>query len=74
MSHEYDPIVQRAADFLARSREESPRQRANREKWLAADLRHERAYRYLKRLDEDARLLGNDPDLRSLIEQDLKSP
>jgi len=74
MSQEYDRIVQRAAGFLARSREESPRQRANREKWLADDPRHERAYRYLKRLDEDARSLGDDADLRSLIEQDLKSP
>ncbi|WP_425491088.1 FecR/PupR family sigma factor regulator [Luteimonas fraxinea] len=71
MSQEYDRIVQRAAGFLARSHAESPRQRANREKWLAADPRHERAYRYLKRLDEDARRLGNDPDLRSLIDSDL---
>jgi len=74
MSHEYDRIVQRAAVFLAQSCEESPRQRANREKWLAADPRHERAYRYLKRLDEDARLLGDDPDLRSLIDLDFKAP
>lgn len=74
MSQEYDRIVQRAAGFLARRREESPRQRASREKWLAADPRHERVYRYLKRLDEDARRLGDDPALRSLMDLHLKSP
>lgn len=74
MSNDYERIVQQAADFLARSCEETPKQRSKREKWLAADPRHGRAYRYLQRLDEEAGRLRDDPELRALLEQDLDSP
>lgn len=74
MSTDYERIVHQAADFLARSCEETPAQRLKREEWLAADLRHARAYRYLQRLDEEAGHLRDDPQLRALIEPDSDSP
>jgi len=67
MTTDSERIAQRAADFLARSWDETPDQRLTREAWLAADPRHARAYRYLQRLDEKARRLGQDPDLRALL-------
>ncbi|MEN4902742.1 DUF4880 domain-containing protein [Luteimonas sp. TWI1437] len=70
MKTESERIAQCAADFLARSCEETPDQRMEREAWLAADPRHARVYRYLQRLDEDARGLRDDPELRALLEQD----
>lgn len=73
MSNDSERIAQQAADFLARSSGETPGQRSERETWLAADPRHERAYRYLRRLDEEARCLRDDPVLRALIEQDSDS-
>ncbi|MEN5059990.1 hypothetical protein [Luteimonas sp. TWI1416] len=74
MSTDYERIVQQAASFLARSCAETPVQRVRREKWLAADARNMRAYRYLQRLDEEAAHLRDDPELRALIEQDLLPP
>lgn len=66
-------IAQCAADFLARSCNETPEQRSAREEWLAADPRHARAYRYLQRLDEEALGLRDDPELRAFLEQDPES-
>lgn len=70
MNTESERIAQLAADFLARSCEETSDQRTEREAWLAADSRHARAYRYLQRLDEEARGLRDDPELRALLEQE----
>lgn len=73
MNTDPERIAQCAADFLARSWDETPDQRLSREAWLAADPRHARAYRYLRRLDEEALGLRNDPELRALLEQDPES-
>lgn len=74
MNTDYERIAQQAADFLARSREETPDQRRERETWLAEDPRHVRLYLHLQRLDKQATGLLDDPELRALFERDSKLP
>lgn len=62
-------LAQRAADFLARSREETPAERQAREAWLAEDPRHLRIYQSLEQLDKDATALLDDPELRALLKR-----
>jgi ferric-dicitrate binding protein FerR (iron transport regulator) len=73
MSHESERIAARAAEYLVRSREETPAQCREREEWLAADPRHLQAYRHLQRLDERAAILLDDPELRALTERDIEA-
>jgi transmembrane sensor len=70
MSHESERIAERAAEYLARSREETPAQRQEREDWLAADPRHRELYLQLQRLDERASVLLQDPDVRDRTGRD----
>lgn len=70
MSHESERIAERAAEFLARSREETPAQRQEREDWLAADPRHREVYLQLQRLDERASVLLQDPDVQARTGRD----
>lgn len=70
MSHESERIAARAAEYLARSREETPAERREREEWLAEDLRHREVYRQLQQLDERASILLGDPDIRMLTDRD----
>lgn len=74
MNTEYEQVVQQAADYLARSREETEGQRREREAWLAEDPRHLRVYLHLQRLDEQATGLLDDPELRAIFERDFKLP
>ncbi|MCD9125779.1 DUF4880 domain-containing protein [Luteimonas fraxinea] len=70
MATENERLAQLAADFLARSREETPAERQAREAWLAKDPRHLRIYRSLEQLDKDATALLDDPELRALLKRD----
>lgn len=70
MSRESERIAARAAEYLARSRDETPTQRWEREDWLAADSRHREVYLQLQRLDERASLLLEDPDVQALTNRD----
>jgi transmembrane sensor len=73
MSHESERIAARAAEYLTRSREETPTQRREREEWLAADPRHLQVYRHLQQLDKQASILLDDPELQALTERDLEA-
>lgn len=70
MSHESERIAERAAEYLARSRGETPAQRQEREDWLAADPRHREVYIQLQRLDERASVLLQDPDVQARTGRD----
>lgn len=74
MTTENEQIAQRAADFLARSREETAAQRREREDWLAEDPLHVRIYLHLQRLDGAVTRLSDDPELQALFEHDSKLP
>ncbi|WP_368565572.1 DUF4880 domain-containing protein [Pseudoxanthomonas sp. UTMC 1351] len=73
MSHESERIAARAAEYLARSREETPVQRREREEWLAADPRHFMAYQRLLQLEEHATGVLDDPELQAITERDLEA-
>lgn len=70
MATDNERLARLAADFLARSREETPSERQAREAWLAEDPRHLRIYRSLEKLDKDATALLDDPELRALMKRD----
>lgn len=69
MATENERLAELAADFLARSREETPAERQAREAWLAEDPHHLRIYRSLEQLDKDATALLDDPELRALLKR-----
>ncbi|MCE4369693.1 FecR family protein [Xanthomonas hortorum] len=74
MTDDSDRIAQQAAAYLARSRDETPAQRQEREAWLAADARHAREYERLRRVeDRMAGLMGDDPDLQALDAKDIEA-
>ncbi|MEQ8073625.1 FecR family protein [Xanthomonas hortorum] len=74
MTDDSDRIAQQAAAYRARSRDETPAQRQEREAWLAADARHAREYERLRRVeDRMAGLMGDDPDLQALDAEDIEA-
>jgi transmembrane sensor len=71
MGNDADRIAEQAADYFVRRQGEYASERRQRERWLAADARHRRAYDEVAQVWERTAVLQGDPDLQALKAREL---